>query len=157
MKQAKFLFDNIRIDGKREVTKVTRIYTPSINGWKTEAFHRHCDGRGPTLCLIRSSRNYLAAGFTSIAWTSDDTVVEDASACVFALTDKLQVFKANNPSSAVRHFRGWGPWWYSALGLGDYGTMKNGLSYTKGHYNDDRKYEVVRLPDGKNPLTGSTH
>ena len=36
------------------------------------------------------------------------------------------------------------------------GQMKNGLSVTKGHAWDDGKYEVVRLPDGKNPLTGST-
>ena len=39
--------------------------------------------------------------------------------------------------------------------------MKNGYSFTKGHENesnwDDGEYEVVRLPDGKNPLTGSTH
>ena len=31
-----------------------------------------------------------------------------------------------------------------------------GRSFTKGHKYDDGKYEVVRLPDGKNPLTGST-
>ena len=33
MKQAKFLFENIRIDGEREVTKVNRIFTASIDGW----------------------------------------------------------------------------------------------------------------------------
>ena len=32
----------------------------------------------------------------------------------------------------------------------------NGRSVTKGHRWDHGKYEVVRLPDGKNPLTGST-
>ena len=31
-----------------------------------------------------------------------------------------------------------------------------GWSVTKGHEDDDGEYEVVRLPDGKNPLTGST-
>ena len=35
--------------------------------------------------------------------------------------------------------------------------MKDGWSVTKGHNMDDGKYEVVRLPDGKNPLTGSTN
>ena len=34
--------------------------------------------------------------------------------------------------------------------------MKGGGSNTKGHKYDDGKYEVVRLPDGKNPLTGDT-
>ena len=35
--------------------------------------------------------------------------------------------------------------------------MKDGGSVTKGHSWDNGKYEVVRLPDGRNPLTGSTH
>ena len=35
--------------------------------------------------------------------------------------------------------------------------MQDGWSYTKGHPADTGKYEVVRLPDGKNTLTGSTH
>ena len=35
--------------------------------------------------------------------------------------------------------------------------MTYGGSYTKGHERDYGKYEVARLPDGKNPLTGSTH
>ena len=34
--------------------------------------------------------------------------------------------------------------------------MKDGWSVTKGHVCDEGKYEVVRLPDGKNPLTGTT-
>ena len=34
--------------------------------------------------------------------------------------------------------------------------MNDGCSLTKGHEMDYGKYEVVRLPDGKNPLTGST-
>ena len=113
LQQAKFLFDNIRINGETEVKKVTRIFTASIDGCEAEDFHRHCDERGPTLCLIRSSNNYLAAGFTSIAWTSPIPRynVFDASATVFALTDTLQVFKTNNPKMAVFHYRERGPNW----------------------------------------------
>ena len=153
--QGQFLFEHIRIDGEREVTKVTRIFTASRDSWNAEAFYLRCNGKGPTLCLIRSSHNYLAAGFTSIAWKSTDgTNVEDASACVFALTDKMQVFKPKNPKEAVRHNSMWGPYWYNALKL--YGDMQNGWSFTKGHEYDYGKYEVARLPDGKNPLVGST-
>ena len=154
MKQPKFLFDNIRINGKTEVKKVTRIFTASIDGWEASAFHLYCDGRGPTLCLIRSSDEYLSAGFASIAWTSDGTSVEDASACVFALTDTLQVFKTKNPEKALYHHSWQGPIWYDALGLD--GHMQRGWSFTKGDEMDNGKYEIVRLPDGKNPLTGST-
>jgi len=113
MEQAKFLFEHIRIDGKREVTKVTRIFTASINGWTVEDFHRHCDGRGATLCLVQSDQDFMSAGFTSIAWTAPEkwTDVEDASACVFALTDKMQVNKTKNPKKAVWHYKNAGPFW----------------------------------------------
>ena len=59
----------------------------------------------------------------------------------------------------MRHIR-YGPEWYGPLWLGNFGTgttMKNGYSRTKGGRWDIGKYEVLRLPDGKNPLTGSTH
>ena len=112
MKQVKFLFENIRIDGEREVTKVTRIYTASLDGWKPEDFHHHCNERGPTLSLIRSSENYLAAGFTSKSWISSFSPFEsvsDSSAMVFALTNELQVFKTKNPKDAVMSYIGYGP------------------------------------------------
>jgi len=35
-------------------------------------------------------------------------------------------------------------------------AKNSGWSLTKGHKDDYGKYEVLRLPDGKNPLTGST-
>ena len=64
------------------------------------------------MCLIRTSDNSLAAGFTSASWDSPrGTSVFDASAMVFALTDTLQVYKTKNPKSAVGHYKGYGPIW----------------------------------------------
>ena len=123
------MFDQIRIDGTKEVTKVQRIFRASEDGWDPKDFHRHCDRKGPTLCLIRSDptnysddseatvsqiqsdKRYLAAGFTSKPWTSDEdgVNVEDASAMLFALTKELQVFKPGNPKEAVYHYSQMGP------------------------------------------------
>ena len=61
------------------------------------------------MCLIRTSDNSLAAGFTSASWDSTDGF--DSSACVFALTGTLQVFKTKNPEKAVVHYSYYGPWW----------------------------------------------
>jgi len=108
-----FFFKNVRIDGHAEVTEATLIFRASRDGWDSGDFHRLCDDRGPSLCLVQSEKDYMSAGFTSIAWTSpeDGTDVEDASASVFALTDTLQVFKTKNPKEAVRHLRERGPYW----------------------------------------------
>jgi len=113
MEQAKFLFEHIRIDGKTEVKKIIPIFRATRDGWDYKDFHRLCDNRGPTLCLMQAEGDYISAGFTSIAWASPEsaTDVEDASACVFALTDTLQVYKTNNPEKAVRHNSCFGPRW----------------------------------------------
>ena len=62
---------------------------------------------------MQSEEDYMSAGFTSKAWASPDeyTYVEDASACVFALTGALQVFKTKNPEKALYHARHRGPYW----------------------------------------------
>jgi len=111
-KQGRFLLDHIRINGMKEVSKVTRIFTATRDGWEGEDFHRFCDGKGPTLCLIRSTRNYLSAGFTSVAWSSPEEYAhaEDASAMVFALTNEPKMYKVNNAQMAVMHGSASGPW-----------------------------------------------
>ena len=120
LEQAKFLLNKIRIDGHKEVTKVTLIFTASIQGYKAADFHQYCDMKGPTLCLVRSSEEVLAAGFTSVSWESGYyTKVEDPSAMVFALTNELQAFKTNKPNQAVMHHSLGGPYFYAALCVGN--------------------------------------
>jgi hypothetical protein len=90
----------------KTVTKVTRIFTASKDGWHSIRFRRFCHNKGPTLSLIRSSENFLSAGFTSRSWLpflfGEHTYTRDSSAMVFALTNELQVFKTNYPIQAVR-------------------------------------------------------
>ena len=111
-KACEHIFKNVRIAGYAEVNEATLIFRASRDGWYAEDFHRLCDYRGPTLCLVKAEQDFMSAGFTSIAWKSTGgTNVEDASACVFALTDTLQVFKTNNPKYAVFHDSWGGPFW----------------------------------------------
>ena len=108
---SEFFFKYARINGTKHITKVRRLFRATLNGWMAEDFHRYCDGKGPTLCLIQSTLNYLSAGFTSISWksTKEGTDGEDSSAMVFALTNELQVFKTKNPKYAVWHHSKNGP------------------------------------------------
>jgi len=111
-KAFEYIFDYVRINGYVEVKEATHIFRATRDGWDAGDFHRLCDHRGPTLCLVEADGDYMSAGFTSKAWASPEnaTVVEDASACVFALTDTLQVYKTKNPRMAVGH-SSYGPWW----------------------------------------------
>ena len=55
-------------------------------GWTAEDFHYHCDNKGPTVKVIRSTKGVLAAGFTSVPWQSSGGDKSDPTAFVFTLS-----------------------------------------------------------------------
>ena len=69
-KVSQFILKHARINGTQEIKQVRLLFRASLNGWKSTDFHRYCDDKGPTLCLFRSSEDYLSAGFTSKSWQS---------------------------------------------------------------------------------------
>ena len=47
---------------------LTLIYRASRDGWNQNDFHRLCDGKGPTVSFVRSSKGSLCAGYAKIPW-----------------------------------------------------------------------------------------
>ena len=39
----------------------------SVDGWASSTFHSRCDGKGPTVTIIRVGR-YIFGGYTSLSW-----------------------------------------------------------------------------------------
>ena len=39
----------------------------SIHGWSAQTFHRRCDGRGPTVTIIKVG-SYIFGGYTDKSW-----------------------------------------------------------------------------------------
>ena len=39
----------------------------SVDGWASSTFHSRCDGKGPTVTIIRVGR-YIFGGYTSVSW-----------------------------------------------------------------------------------------
>ena len=39
----------------------------SVDGWASRTFHSPCDGKGPTVTIIRVGK-YIFGGYTSISW-----------------------------------------------------------------------------------------
>ena len=44
-----------------------RCWRASVDGWATSTFHSQCDGKGPTVTIIRVGR-YIFGGYTSKSW-----------------------------------------------------------------------------------------
>ena len=45
------------------------IYRASEHDYTSESFHRHCDDRGPTLVVIKSSGGWIFGGYTTQSWS----------------------------------------------------------------------------------------
>ena len=44
-----------------------RCWRASVDGWASRTFHSRCDGKGPTVTIIRVAR-YIFGGYTSLPW-----------------------------------------------------------------------------------------
>jgi hypothetical protein len=66
-------------------------------------FHEYCDNKGRTLVLFLASTGYLSAGYTSLAWSTDNKTKEDKEAFVCSLTNEMRVFRPKDPSKALYH------------------------------------------------------
>ena len=40
----------------------------SVDGWAASTFHSRCDGKGPTVTIIRVGK-YIFGGYTSVSWS----------------------------------------------------------------------------------------
>ena len=53
----------------RQSSYWNRCYQATVNGWSSSTFHSNCDGKGPTVTIIRVGK-YIFGGYTSVSWTS---------------------------------------------------------------------------------------
>ena len=51
----------------RQSSYWNRCYRATVNGWSSYTFHSNCDGKGPTVTIIRVGK-YIFGGYTSLSW-----------------------------------------------------------------------------------------
>ena len=52
----------------RQSSYWNRCYQATVNGWSSYTFHSNCDGKGPTVTIIRVGK-YIFGGYTSVSWS----------------------------------------------------------------------------------------
>jgi len=45
-----------------------KIYRASDDGRKASDFHKHCDGKGPTLTIIKTTNGRVFGGYSVVSW-----------------------------------------------------------------------------------------
>ncbi|XP_073254216.1 uncharacterized protein [Porites lutea] len=64
-----------------------RCWRASVDGWAASTFHSRCDGKGPTVTIIRVGK-YIFGGYISISWASSGGAQYDSKAFLFSLVNK---------------------------------------------------------------------
>jgi len=71
----------------RQSSYWNRCYQATVNGWSSSTFHSNCDGKGPTVTIIRVGK-YIFGGYTSVSWSYSCGYRYDSAAFLFSLVNK---------------------------------------------------------------------
>ena len=73
------------LKNKMNMNDIELIYQGSRDGFMANDFHRLCDDKGPTATLIKSEEGHVFGGYTSVSWTSPNSVTleKDDNAFLF--------------------------------------------------------------------------
>ena len=97
------------IDSNKSL-KFELIFTASKDGDSSEIFHKICNGKGPTVTLVKSKNGHIFGGYLTVPFSSDRKSHSDDKAFLFSLTN-LKKFKIKKVDHAVYHYaKGWGPY-----------------------------------------------
>ena len=146
--ERKLICDWISINRK---VKMELLYKATRDGDSSSSFHNKCNGKSPTLTLVKTSNGYRCGGFTSLPWDSFRDYKEDNDAFVFSM-DTRSKYKSTNSNSIYCH-SDYGP----TFGDGHVGHdlyLANGfLTSAKSSCNCPSTYKTVK----KSELTGGEY
>ena len=71
--------------GRRSPPRATLLYRASRDGWRVQNFHFFCDGKGPTLTVVRTGNGCVFGGYTDIAWNSSGRNTTSSNAFLFSI------------------------------------------------------------------------
>ena len=114
------------------------IFKMSENGSKSEDFHKYCDDKGPTLIIIKTTKNKIFGGFTPLSWKDikgNKKYDESDQTFIFSLNlmKKYDMIDKDN-KKAIYCTKDYGP----CFGDSDFSleeNMKNGKTYANNTCN----------------------
>ncbi|XP_068673429.1 uncharacterized protein [Montipora foliosa] len=69
-------------------SRFVRCWRAKTDGWAASTFHRNCDGKGPTVTIIKVG-SYIFGGYTDVSWSSPST-------CAYASSSKSFIYSLYN-------------------------------------------------------------
>ena len=130
------------MDKSIKIIKIKLIFSATINGDKDRDFHKFCDGKGPTVTIIKGENDHIFGGYVTVPYSSDGESHYDDKAFLFSLTN-MKKFPIKIKRQAVRHIIGWGPY----IGYLDNCDLAiySGCLNNKRSYCEPKSYEFNRV------------
>ena len=126
------------------------IFKMTVNGYEGKNFHQYCDNKGPTLILIKTTKDRIFGGFTPLDWENSSKSKYDNSnqTFIFSLNLNKKFDMISVKKKAIQGFSAdYGP----NFGDYDFGLQKNlreGMTYANSSCNYLSK-ENLELTGGK--------
>jgi hypothetical protein len=135
--------------------KTTLCYRGSSNGFDAGTFHNLCNGKGPTITIIKATTGKVFGGITRLTWSSAANYKADETNQLFSM-DRKEIYAHKLPLSSYPYSiydnAGYGP----TFGGGhDIHVATNGNSNTNSYTNFGHTYEVPSGADGRTHLAGA--
>ena len=111
----------------------------SINGSSSKDFHKYCDNKGPTLTLVKTTKNKIFGGFTPLNWDSaqSDKKDEKNETFIFSLNLMKKYDMIKKEKGAIHCNKNNGPYFggQAARDFSIESNMKKGETYANGYSN----------------------
>ncbi len=90
-------------------SKLTLLYRGSEHNFDLSKFHQLCDGKGPTLVIVRSTQKKLFGGYSKISWHSNGAYSPAPDNFIFSLDHQSMFFVYRNEQNALYGNSSYGP------------------------------------------------
>ena len=125
------------------------IFTASINGDSAFNFHKYCDGKGPTVTIVKGKNGHIFGGYVTFPFSSDCKSHYDDKAFLFSLTN-MKKFPIKINEQAVLHIPIWGPYigYLNKCDLAIYSRcLKNNRSYCEPNSYEFERVDLIGTSD----------
>ena len=97
------------MDKSIKIIKIKLIFSSTINGDGYDDFHKFCDGKGPTVTIVKGENDHIFGGYVTVPYSSDRQSHYDDKAFLFSLTN-MKKFPIKIKEKAVVHYDNWSPY-----------------------------------------------
>lgn len=81
--------------------EIQLLFNTQKDGDFSSTFHDKCDGKYPTLILIKSNIGYIFGGYVTAAWNSNNNAINAPNSFIFSLNQKSKYYASSEQNSII--------------------------------------------------------